>query len=41
VSDVFKKADFGFVNLETPVAPGALARVEAFHVRRARALLDG
>ncbi len=36
VSDVFKSADFGFVNMETPVAPEPLQRLQAIHVRCAR-----
>ena len=35
VRDVFQHADFGFVNLETPVAPAHSHGSKPFHVRRA------
>jgi poly-gamma-glutamate synthesis protein (capsule biosynthesis protein) len=41
VSDVFKKADFGFVNLETPVAPAHSKGSKPFMFDAPIALLDG
>ena len=41
VSDVFKGVDFGFVNLETPVAPKPLEGNQAVHVRRAGGAAGG
>jgi poly-gamma-glutamate synthesis protein (capsule biosynthesis protein) len=41
VSDVFKKADFGFVNLETPVAPAHSKGSKPFLFDAPIALLDG
>jgi poly-gamma-glutamate synthesis protein (capsule biosynthesis protein) len=41
VSDVFKKADFGFVNLETPVAPAHSRGSKPFMFDAPIALLDG
>jgi poly-gamma-glutamate synthesis protein (capsule biosynthesis protein) len=41
VSDVFKRADFGFVNLETPVAPAHSKGSKPFMFDAPVALLDG
>jgi poly-gamma-glutamate capsule biosynthesis protein CapA/YwtB (metallophosphatase superfamily) len=41
VSDVFEKADFGFVNLETPVAPAHSKGSKPFMFDAPVALLDG
>jgi poly-gamma-glutamate synthesis protein (capsule biosynthesis protein) len=41
VSDVFKKADFGFVNLETPVAPAHSKGSKPFMFDAPVALLEG
>jgi poly-gamma-glutamate synthesis protein (capsule biosynthesis protein) len=41
VSDVFEKADFGFVNLETPVAPAHSRGSKPFMFDAPVALLDG
>jgi poly-gamma-glutamate capsule biosynthesis protein CapA/YwtB (metallophosphatase superfamily) len=41
VSDVFKRADFGFVNLETPVAPAHSHGSKPFMFDAPVALLDG
>jgi poly-gamma-glutamate synthesis protein (capsule biosynthesis protein) len=41
VSDVFKRADFGFVNLETPVAPAHSRGSKPFMFDAPVALLDG
>jgi poly-gamma-glutamate synthesis protein (capsule biosynthesis protein) len=41
VSDVFKRADFGFVNLETPVAPAHSHGSKPFMFDAPEALLDG
>ena len=41
VSDVFEKADFGFVNLETPVAPAHSHGSKPFMFDAPIALLDG
>jgi poly-gamma-glutamate synthesis protein (capsule biosynthesis protein) len=41
VSDVFKKADFGFVNLETPVAPAHSHGSKPFMFDAPIALLEG
>ena len=41
VSDVFKRADFGFVNLETPVAPSHSHGSKPFMFDAPIALLDG
>jgi len=41
VSDVFKKADFGFVNLETPVAPAHSRGSKPFMFDAPVALLEG
>lgn len=41
VSDVFKRADFGFVNLETPVAPAHSHGSKPFMFDAPIALLDG
>ena len=41
VSDVFKQADFGFVNLETPVAPAHSHGSKPFMFDAPVALLDG
>jgi poly-gamma-glutamate capsule biosynthesis protein CapA/YwtB (metallophosphatase superfamily) len=41
VSDVFEKADFGFVNLETPVAPGHSKGSKPFMFDAPVALLEG
>jgi len=41
VSDVFKRADFGFVNLETPVAPAHSKGSKPFMFDAPIALLDG
>ncbi len=41
VSDVFQKADFGFVNLETPVAPAHSHGSKPFMFDAPVALLDG
>ncbi|MGD0859579.1 MAG: CapA family protein [Terracidiphilus sp.] len=41
VSDVFEKADFGFVNLETPVAPAHSHGSKPFMFDAPVALLDG
>jgi poly-gamma-glutamate capsule biosynthesis protein CapA/YwtB (metallophosphatase superfamily) len=41
VSDVFEKADFGFVNLETPVAPAHSKGSKPFIFDAPVALLDG
>lgn len=41
VSDVFRKADFGFVNLETPVAPAHSNGSKPFMFDAPIALLDG
>jgi poly-gamma-glutamate capsule biosynthesis protein CapA/YwtB (metallophosphatase superfamily) len=41
VSDVFEKADFGFVNLETPVAPAHSKGSKPFMFDAPIALLDG
>jgi poly-gamma-glutamate capsule biosynthesis protein CapA/YwtB (metallophosphatase superfamily) len=40
VSDVFRDADFGFVNLETPVAPKHSLGTKAFQFNAPLALLD-
>ena len=41
VSDVFKRADFGFVNLETPVAPASSHGSKPFMFDAPIALLEG
>ena len=41
VSDVFEKADFGFVNLETPVAPAHYRGSKPFMFDAPVALIDG
>jgi poly-gamma-glutamate synthesis protein (capsule biosynthesis protein) len=41
VSDVFEKADFGFVNMETPVAPAHSKGSKPFMFDAPVALIDG
>jgi hypothetical protein len=40
VADVFKRADFGFVNLETPVAPALMGRSRSCSMRLFRCWKD-